>query len=892
MSTCKDTACGCGGVGPTGTTRREFLTIVGTVAAAAAMGRRVVAGPFDSANDYLRLIPKDKRLAPAWVASLFERGAKQSWTDPAALRHIGMPVGGCFAGTVYLGGDGTLWQWDIFNNDPNGIQGRTITYKGKELNYIWGANYVEPAKPLSPFDIGFSIGIGDVELPLSLEGFSDVTFEGRYPIGTVRYASDRLPVKVRLDAFSPFTPLNMDDSSLPAVLMRYTLHNTGTQPITARMSGRLRNPIGLRSRATHKVELANRTLREAGIIGFVCAGAGDAEVMGQSDFGTMALAILDDAAGERATVSNAQVTELTGDAVAQAPGEVRGEVQVPAGGEATVTFVVAWHFPNLRLVGFKEPVGHHYATRFPDAPAVVRYVRDNLPRLDGDTRKWVQTWYDSSLPYWLLDRAMANTSTLATTTCYRMANGRMSSNEGVGCCPGTCAHVWHYAQAAARLFPSIERDLRERVDFGLAMRGDGGIAFRAWDDNSFELGAADDAQAGRVLCAYREYLISGDEGFVRRIYPNVKRALEWLIARDGNADGAVEVEQHNTLDAQWFGKIPSLMSLYLAALRAGAAMATLIDDPAFATRCGEIAEAGKRQIEGLFNGEYFVQEIPPEHQGRLGHGKGCFIDQVIGQWWAHEVGLGRLFDADKQRAALKALWEYNFVPDIGPFRDAFPTGRWYAMAGDAGLLMCTWPKELPPPAWKEHWQFMYFNECMSGFEWQVAAHMVREGMVTEGLAVARAIHDRYDASLRNPYNEIECSDHYVRAMASYSVFLAACGFEYDAQRARIGFAPALTPEAFRAPFTAAEGWGTYSQQIDERALTAVLNLHHGTLRVQMLALALPEGRRPGRLQVTVSGEGVRPAKIERADERWVVRLEEPITLRVGASMTAEVGWDD
>jgi non-lysosomal glucosylceramidase len=38
--------------------------------------------------------------------------------------------------------------------------------------------------------------------------------------------------------------------------------------------------------------------------------------------------------------------------------------------------------------------------------------------------------------------------------------------------------------------------------------------------------------------------------------------------------------------------------------------------------------------------------------------------------------------------------------------------------------------------------------------------------------VARAIHDRYAPARRNPYNEIECSDHYARAASGYSVFLS------------------------------------------------------------------------------------------------------------------------
>jgi len=134
---------------------------------------------------------------------------------------------------------------------------------------------------------------------------------------------------------------------------------------------------------------------------------------------------------------------------------------------------------------------------------------------------------------------------------------------------------------------------------------------------------------------------------------------------------------------------------------------------------------------------------------------------------------------------------------------------------------------------------MYFNDCMSGFEWQVASHMLWEGMVTEGLAVAWLIHDRYHARLRNPYNEIECSDHAARAMAGYGAFLAACGFENHDPKGHIGFAPRLGPGDFKAAFTAAEGWGTYSQTRKDRRLSATLAPKHGRVRLKTLALELP-----------------------------------------------------
>ncbi len=72
-----------------------------------------MAGPFEAA-DFARLVPPDKKLSPEWVKSLFAKGSRTVYRGDE-LKKIGMPVGGLCAGQVYLGGDGNLWHWDIFN---------------------------------------------------------------------------------------------------------------------------------------------------------------------------------------------------------------------------------------------------------------------------------------------------------------------------------------------------------------------------------------------------------------------------------------------------------------------------------------------------------------------------------------------------------------------------------------------------------------------------------------------------------------------------------------------------------------------------------------------------------------------------------------------------------
>ena len=172
---------------------------------------------------------------------------------------------------------------------------------------------------------------------------------------------------------------------------------------------------------------------------------------------------------------------------------------------------------------------------------------------------------------------------------------------------------------------------------------------------------------------------------------------------------------------------------------------------------------------------------------------------------------------------------------------------------------------------------------MNGFEYQVAGHMIWEGLVTEGLAVTRAVHDRYHPSRRNPWNEVECGDHYVRSMASYGVFLAACGYEYHGPQGRLVFAPRLTPEDFKAAFTVAEGWGTFAQQRDGTTQTERLLLRYGKVRLQALGFALPGGKEPRSVVVRL-GEKRLAAEARQIGTKVEITLGAPVVVEAGEAL--------
>ncbi|HLO97869.1 MAG TPA: GH116 family glycosyl hydrolase [Fimbriimonas sp.] len=489
---------------------------------------------------------------------------------------------------------------------------------------------------------------------------------------------------------------------------------------------------------------------------------------------------------------------------------VRKDFELAPGESRQITFFVAWHFPNkpTSVPGDK----HWYATRWSSAQEVLQELETKWTSLRDTTKLWRKTWYDSTLPYWFLDRTFANLSTLATTTCYRLGKeGRFYFWEGVGCCAGTCTHVWGYAQGIARIFPEVERYLREQIDFGEFFNASGAIDYRG----EYARSVAHDGQLSCILRFYREHLMSKDSSLLNSRWTQVKKALEFIISEDRDQDGILEGAQYNTLDAAWYGPIAWISSLYVAALRAGESMARLQGDEEFAKRCQALAESGSKHLVGqLYNGDYFINRPDLAHPEANNTNIGCHIDQLYGQFWAAQLKLPRVVPAKEGKKAMASLFKHNFYKDIWDYRSkvrGIQGGRWYAMPGESGLIMCTFPKGGATEATgKGHdaWAAAYFNECMSGFEYQAAANMISEGLVREGLSVVRAIHDRYSATKRNPYNEVECSDHYGRAMASYGAYIALTGMHIDSPKNVVEIAPKINRGKARCAFVDAHGWGT------------------------------------------------------------------------------------
>ncbi|HET7103063.1 MAG TPA: GH116 family glycosyl hydrolase [Terracidiphilus sp.] len=560
------------------------------------------------------------------------------------------------------------------------------------------------------------------------------------------------------------------------------------------------------------------------------------------------------------------------------------------GESRTCTVLITWHFPNCylregvmqdqkmpviqgepgcRTVPAEEPAPWHpyYSKLWQDARDVADYVHLNYQSLRARTMRFKDALFNSTFPDYVLDAVSANLAILKSPTVLRESNGNIWGWEGcfpdAGCCHGSCTHVWNYAQALPHLYPQLERTLRD-LELVRSMDGRGHVNFRGAipdgpvDHNSY---AAADGQLGGIMKVYRDWQICGDGGWLRRMYPLAKRSIDYCIATwDPDHRGALFEPHHNTFDIEFWGPDGMCTSIYLGALSAISQMAAALghaSDAAFygglTARCAEFMD------QRLFNGEYYQQLVEfkelrdqtfaraialvdekssemeqllkregPKYQ----YGSGCLSDGIIGAWMASIYGITTPLAQQKIQSSLRSIFRNNFKADLS--RHANPQRPGYAMGHEPGLLICSWPRGNKPTL-----PFVYCDEVWTGNEYQVASHLIHEGLVEEGLTIVKALRSRYNGRTRNPWNEYECGNWYARAMSSFALVGALSGFRYSAVDRILCFGPRLNERPFTSLFSTASGYGAIT--LSGEAIT--VRMIEGELAIDKLQFTDGSGTR-------------------------------------------------
>jgi uncharacterized protein (DUF608 family) len=818
--------------------------------------------------------------------------------EGAALRHLAVPLGGIGTGTIALGGEGGLRQWQIFNqiNHRAFVPGSFFAlHAGSErpprdhLRILQSREALALERPGTPLVDDDFIPDEQRGLVERFGGVERIVAETAYPFVSLAYEDRDLPVEVGLEAFSPFAAFDEETSGIPAAVFSFSVRNRSDSSVHGEIAATLQNAVGwdgvtpiAGTRCALYGGNVNRLERRADRLTLLFDNPSL-----EAGSGQMALAALDGSARALERWADPEdfvaflraqreqsPPESPASRVGPSPGAGpspsgqtwNGGLAVPfrlePGATFSTRFVLAWHFPGRRVNwlnfgprprfdGADFELGNEYANRYAGALDVVDDVQRELEPREAGARRWAGVFRDCSLPEALTEGLAAQAAAVRAPVCFRTRDGAFYGFEGGngastvadgrafgGSCPLSCTHVWNYAQGVAHLFPRLERSMRE-TELETVLHADGYLPHRVilplyLPQLERDIGGPDepalDGMLGCVLKVCREMQLGAGQAWLERLWPALRRLVLYVAETwDGDADGVLSGEQPNTYDIAFRGAEPFVGFLWLAALRATAVLARQAGDSELATMAEDrFALGGPAYDRLLWNGSYYVQRLEAGDSTTDQYGDGCLADQLLGQWWAHELGLGYLLPAERVREALRSIVRNNLHARLGEFQHR---ARVFGDAGEAGLLLCTWPGGGRPEAPVD-----YCDEVWTGIEYQVAAHCLREGLADEAQAVLGALHGRYTGVRRNPFNHIECGDHYVRALAGWSVLRALGGIAYDAADGTLRLHVATPPGEFRGPYVAGQSFGRLHRQSEGALVRVRLTCCGGELAVRRIEL--------------------------------------------------------
>ena len=756
------------------------------------------------------------------------------------LNRLAFPIGGIGAGMFCMEGTGAISHMSIRHkpeifNQP-GMFAAIAVKKEKVI-----AKVIEGPVPDYKIFGQPGTGNGAAGTVFGLPRFNGVEFITRFPFGHVNLQDEELPLTVQITGWSPFIPTDEDNASLPVGALEYKFINKGKSSVEAVFSYNSRNFVVQKG--------GNGTVKRLDNGFILSQEATEKNPHLKTDFAIFTdenETIIDHCwfrGGWWDPLTMVWNTIKEGNVKSNDPvesGAPGASLYIPfklkAGAEKTIRLMMAWYVPDSLLhsgekvkddkescgidccttpsvLGLEEKSNYDttnykpwYSSKFKSVNEVVDYWKGNYDVFRKKSELFKDTFYSSTLPSEVIEAVAANLTILKSPTVMRQFDGRMWSWEGCGddngCCSGSCTHVWNYAQALPHIFPSLERSLRH-TEFCEDQNAEGHQAFRSnlpISPLKHDFHAAADGQLGGIMKVYREWRISGDNSWMKKMYPMVKSSIDYCIKTwDTKSKGIVEEPHHNTYDIEFWGPDGMCTSFYLGALQAITEMGKFLKKDVI--RYQDLYSKGKRYMENeLFDGEYFIQKIQwvglnapnpvdspslrtnyskealdilkregPKYQ----YGKGCLSDGILGGWIARMSGLEDPVDSEKTKSHLLAIHKYNLKKDLSDHPN--PQRPSYALGHEGGLLLCSWPK-----GGKLSLPFVYSDEVWTGIEYQVASHLMLMGLVEEGLEIVRVCRDRYDGRVRNPFNEYECGHWYARAMSSYGMIEGLTGVRYDA----------------------------------------------------------------------------------------------------------------
>ncbi|MGQ9454947.1 MAG: GH116 family glycosyl hydrolase [Armatimonadota bacterium] len=865
------------------------------------------------------------------------------------IKHYsGIPLGGIGTGSVEIRPDGLFHEWHIFNVgqwNPNarcecgelmGTEDLVFLLRVKDSDGRVAVRFLALREQLH-----------DLYCFAWLRSVESIRFDGTFPIATLYYEDESLPVSVEAEVFSPFIALDSRSSGTPGFYVIFSVCNLTNLPVEVSILGVMKNPVGFdqanrqarntlsqmengvavvlsadnlkpghhstgdmtfacfgddvsyvtgcfreewralafqRSKYGLKVTTLMHQFRDDGRMPNLKAEAPpvfepgfEAEKLSKSDRSKLLDRLLQYPAFydkyvrlsriDRAITDSPEFLNELMDNIAELEERkaqwgwtaLCSRMELPPEVRDDTIFVVGWFFPN-HISPTGANLGHMYENWFSSSKQVVDFLVTEYDRLRDGTWDLAQAIRGSSLPEEVADAVAGQLTTLVKCTWWTKT-GDFGVWEGYGCCGFHTTDITYQGSfPIISLFPDLQKT--QMTHGARFQREDGRVHhfftpdFSAVDDGFDRV----DMNPQFVMLAARDYLWTGDKEYLEELWPHIVRAMDNTALLDSDGDGLPDTDtRRNTYDCWDFSGCPAyISSLWLGALRAASRLADEMNEPSRSQQWKSLYRKAMRSFEEkLWNGEYYVLWRDGDEIDEC-----CMSDQLSGEWFSSCCGWGSILRPARIKKALRAIVKYNFREGEGLVNASYPPGKKHRPAASGNYQA---------------------DAPWTGIEYTVAALLIDYGMVAEGLAIVRDIHDRYMRAGRF-WNHVECGNHYYRAMSSWTIMLALSGFSWDQPTGTMTFAPAVPEPLGEYPFFCGLAWGTYYQECSLRTRMAILDIAAGKFAIS--TLRLPELPFSENSIVSLDGREVR-CRVSDLQGGTLVRFRRPLELMAGNSLIVQ-----
>lgn len=653
----------------------------------------------DSLFDVRRDARESGDSCPTFVASDFAGPVAGTVFGADRPPTQGMPLGGIGTGCVDLAADGTLGFCTIFNSHVPRRGPVNLPILGVSAG---GEVYVLSTRSFASFDMPGQHGYrtaGEVRFA------EDVAYWGHYPMVDVEYATSA-PLAVRLRAWSPFVPGDLTDSAVPAAVFEVTLENRTAERVEGATVFSFPGPTDAEAGgpAQHEpVSPGDVGQRVAGVRVRCASGDYLVAVLDADEVTHGGCLGTDGAAWRRFPLALPTPAWTTG-------ASVSARYALEPGESTTVSYLLAWHFPEWRAAGNPDPAvlaathgylasassdewlaaqddnsfRHTYADRFADSVEVARHLAGRRADLRRRIIAWQQVLYaEPDLPGWLAD-GLINSLHLITETAFwasarspigswcRPEDGLFGMNEDPRNCPQIecvpCSFYGNYPLVYffPQLVLSTLRGYRAyQYDDGEVAWIFGGITANpptyptelTRPDRGYQTALNGSCVVDMV---FRYWKRTGDDDVLREMYDMVKRATVFtmcLRAEDGPAGVISFPAGESGLEwfeaCTWAGMATHLGGIHLAQLRQVQVMAERLGDTGFAERCREWFVGGSAAMEDLmWTGSHYLNYWDRATGERSDL---VMANQLDGQWMALLGGLPDVFAPERIPVVLDTI---------------------------------------------------------------------------------------------------------------------------------------------------------------------------------------------------------------------------------------------